>query len=66
MPPSKVYKTVSAMTMTTANFSEVPSTTLTTKAMAETRTPSAIARVIKKVLAAIARIFWPNRFSINA
>jgi len=37
-----------------------------TRAIAETRTPSAMARVTRKVLAATARIFWPNRFSISA
>ena len=52
--------------MTTAKCSEVPRTTLTTRAMAETRTPSAIARVMRKVLAATARIFSPKRFSIKA
>jgi len=52
--------------MKTASFSEVPRTTLTTRAMAETRTPSAMARVIRNVLAATARILWPNRFSIKA
>ena len=57
---------VKAITSMTANFSEVPSTTLITRAMAETRTPSAIARVIRKVLAATARIFSPKRFSMSA
>ena len=52
--------------MSTASFSEVPSTTLTTRAIAETRTPSAIARVMRKVEAATARIFSPKRFSISA
>src|SRR5579884_2149654 len=42
---------VRAMTRTTAVRSEVPRTTLTTRAIAETRTPSAMARVTRKVLA---------------
>ena len=66
MPPSKVYSTVRAMTMRTASRSEVPSTTLTTSAIAETRTPSARPRVMRNVLAATARIFWPKRFSMSA
>src|SRR5713226_1507037 len=66
IPPSSVYSTVSAITITTASRSDVPSTTLTTSAIAETRTPSATARVIKKVEAATARIRGPNLFSISA
>src|SRR5205814_7823812 len=66
IPPSNVYSTVSAITITTASCSEVPNTTLTTKAMADTRTPSATARVTRKVDAATARIRVPNLFSINA
>ena len=42
--------------MTTEICSEVPSTTLSTSAMAETRTPSAIARVTRNVAAATARM----------
>jgi len=47
----EVYSTVRAMTMTTANFSEFQHDA-DDQAMAETRTPSAIARVMRKVLAA--------------
>src|SRR5258708_1834275 len=36
IPPSSVYRMVKAITSMTANFSEVPSTTLITRAMAET------------------------------
>ena len=44
----------------------VPSTALTTSAIAETRTPSARVRVTRKVRAAIARTRRPNLRSINA
>src|SRR5712692_74117 len=66
IPPSSVYRIVSEITISTASRSDVPSTTLTTSAIAETRTPSATARVIRNVVAATARIFSPKRFSISA
>ncbi len=73
-PPFNVYMSVRTVTMAMAArsrrkslmpASRPPSATRTTIATANTRTPSAAARVARKIPAVNARSLWPKRRSMS-